>query len=243
MKRVLARTPRGRRSYTLIELLIVVALLGIAGALLVWQPGTELSIGALLIALACLAWGLDNGVTAQIDQLSPEHIVFLKGVVAGAANLLLGITVVTAGTGVAVADVLGALAIGALGYGASIVLWVKGARDLGAARGQIIFATAPFRVTRPERISRTTPARVALARRRRRASATRHRRQRRARSAARLPPLGARWPSQPARRAVPPTRRTGPLAARRARRRAAHRAWQQSRRADAGQRARRWPST
>jgi prepilin-type N-terminal cleavage/methylation domain-containing protein len=35
MKRVLTRTPRGRRSYTLIELLIVVALLGIAGALLV----------------------------------------------------------------------------------------------------------------------------------------------------------------------------------------------------------------
>jgi hypothetical protein len=40
--------------------------------------------------------------------------------------------------------VLAALAIGALGYGASITLWVKGARELGAARGQVIFAAAPF---------------------------------------------------------------------------------------------------
>ncbi len=39
---------------------------------------------------------------------------------------------------------LAALVIGALGYGASITLWVKGARDLGAARGQVIFAAAPF---------------------------------------------------------------------------------------------------
>ncbi len=31
-----------------------------------------------------------------------------------------------------------------LGYGASITLWVRGAQQLGAARGQVIFATAPF---------------------------------------------------------------------------------------------------
>ena len=38
---------------------------------------------------------------------------------------------------------IGALAVGALGYGASITLWVRGAHHLGAARGQVIFA-APF---------------------------------------------------------------------------------------------------
>src|SRR5665647_2911924 len=37
-----------------------------------------------------------------------------------------------------------ALLVGALGYGASITLWVAGARDLGAARAQVVFATAPF---------------------------------------------------------------------------------------------------
>jgi len=34
--------------------------------------------------------------------------------------------------------------VGMLGYGASITLWVRGAHQLGAARGQVIFATAPF---------------------------------------------------------------------------------------------------
>jgi len=33
---------------------------------------------------------------------------------------------------------------GLVGYGVSITLWVAGARDLGAARGQLVFATAPF---------------------------------------------------------------------------------------------------
>jgi hypothetical protein len=36
------------------------------------------------------------------------------------------------------------LAIGALGYGLSITLWVTGAQELGAARGQLMFAIALF---------------------------------------------------------------------------------------------------
>ena len=47
-------------------------------------------------------------------------------------------------TDVGVGQVVAALVIGMAGYGASIVLWVKGARNLGAARGQVIFAAAPF---------------------------------------------------------------------------------------------------
>jgi len=40
--------------------------------------------------------------------------------------------------------VLAALAIGAVGYGLSITMWITGARLVGAARGQVIFALAPF---------------------------------------------------------------------------------------------------
>ena len=115
-----------------------------AGMVLVWEPGAELSVGALLIAGACVAWGIDNGVTAKIDQLGPEHVVLLKGLIAGAANLMLGLAFADNTVGISVGAVVAALAVGAAGYGASIVLWVKGARDLGAARGQVIFATAPF---------------------------------------------------------------------------------------------------
>lgn len=126
------------------KVIVGASLVTAAGVILVWEPGAELSVGALLIAGACVAWGIDNGVTAKIDQLGPEHVVFLKGLVAGGANLVLGIAVADSALSVSAGQIAVALAIGALGYGASIVLWVKGARDLGAARGQLIFATAPF---------------------------------------------------------------------------------------------------
>lgn len=120
------------------------ALVTVAGVVLAWEPGFKLSLGALLIAAACLSWGVDNGVTAKIDQLSPEQVVLLKGFVAGLANFGLGFALAEGATDVGLGEIVAALAIGAAGYGASITLWVKGARDLGAARGQVIFAAAPF---------------------------------------------------------------------------------------------------
>lgn len=126
------------------RLLISAALITSAGALLTWQPGATVDVGALLIVAACLCWGLDNGVTARIEHLAPEHVVALKGVVAGGANLAIGLLVAGWGSDTGLADVAAALVVGAAGCGASITLWVKGARDLGAARGQVIFATAPF---------------------------------------------------------------------------------------------------
>jgi drug/metabolite transporter (DMT)-like permease len=126
------------------RLLWSAALITTAGALLTWEPGASVDIGAVLIIAACASWGLDNGVTARIEHLAPEHVVALKGIVAGGANLAIGLLLAGWGTSTSRGDVAAALAIGAAGYGASITLWVKGARDLGAARGQVIFATAPF---------------------------------------------------------------------------------------------------
>ena len=54
------------------RLLAGAGLVTTAGVILAWEPGAEISAGALLIAVACLAWGVDNGVTAKIDQLGPE---------------------------------------------------------------------------------------------------------------------------------------------------------------------------
>lgn len=119
-------------------------LITVAGALLAWQPGARPDVGAILVVAACVAWGLDNGVTAGIEQLAPEHVVVMKGVVAGGANLAIGWSVAGWGSETSAGQVVAALVIGAAGYGVSITLWVKGARDLGAARGQAIFAAAPF---------------------------------------------------------------------------------------------------
>ncbi len=125
------------------RLLIAAGLLTVAGILLVWEPGAAFDVGGLLVIGACFAWGIDNSVTARIDQLRPEQITFTKGSVAGTANLVLGLAI-SSGWQADLRDIAAALLIGALGYGVSITLWVKGARELGAARGQVIFAIAPF---------------------------------------------------------------------------------------------------
>jgi drug/metabolite transporter (DMT)-like permease len=113
----------------------------VAGSVLV-GGGADLRVGGLLVVAACVCWGIDNCVTAGLDGVAPEHITLLKGVVAGGTNLVLGLAVGGGLPGAGV--VVTALVVGALGYGASITLWVRGARDVGAARGQLVFSSAPF---------------------------------------------------------------------------------------------------
>ena len=125
------------------NMILAALLVTAAGVILVWEPGATINLSALLIVGACACWGLDNSVTSRIDQISPQHVTFLKGVVAGSVNLALGLVITGAGD-VSGWSIPGALVVGMLGYGASITLWVRGAQQLGAARGQVIFATAPF---------------------------------------------------------------------------------------------------
>ena len=132
-----------------------------AGALLTWEPGAAIDAGALFIIGACACWGLDNCVTARIEHLAPEHVVALKGLVAGGANLAIGLTIGGWGAATNLADVVPALIVGAGGYGLSITLWVKGARELGAARAQVIFAIAPFIGVAIAWIALREPVRVA----------------------------------------------------------------------------------
>lgn len=118
------------------------ALVAVAGITLGWSGAPELRLGAVLVVAACICWGLDNCVTADLDTIAPHEITLTKGAVAGTTNLLFGIAIASALPPMGVAA--GILALGAVGYGASITLWVRGAHHLGAARGQLIFSAAPF---------------------------------------------------------------------------------------------------
>lgn len=118
------------------------ALVSAAGAGVAAASGVGMPrVGAVLVAAACLAWAVDNVVTAAMDELAPAHITLVKGVVAGGVTTAVA-AVVEGLPSLGAASV--ALLTGALGYGVSITLWVAGARDLGAARAQVVFATAPF---------------------------------------------------------------------------------------------------
>jgi len=113
----------------------------VAGALL--SGGTWPSIAAtLLVAGACVCWGLDNQLTALIDGITPTYTTLCKGAVAGSVNLVIGLAM--APLGASRGAIVAALIIGALSYGCSIALYISAAQQLGAVRAQAVFASAPF---------------------------------------------------------------------------------------------------
>ncbi len=123
-------------------LLGAAAILG--GALLLsWQGGAGgLGLGALAIAGACLAWGIDNNLTRKLSAADPVQIALVKGLVAGVVNLTLAGALGAHLPPPSV--VLEAGVVGFLGYGVSLVLFVLALRHLGTARTSAYFSTAPF---------------------------------------------------------------------------------------------------
>ena len=121
--------------------------MGAAAISLAPQPaardlGSAVLQGAVAIALACLCWALDNNLTARLSARDPVQVVRFKTLAAGVVNVTLGLA---AGQRLATGrPLLFALVLGALGYGASLVLFVRAQRVLGAARQAALFATAPF---------------------------------------------------------------------------------------------------
>src|SRR5689334_7025208 len=124
--------------------LLLGALAILAGAVLLsWQGrGGSLSWGAVLIAGACLCWGIDNNLTRKLSSADPVQIAMLKGLVAGTVNFTLALA-----QGASLPPVLTVLAagiVGFLGYGVSLALFVLALRHLGTARTGAYFSTAPF---------------------------------------------------------------------------------------------------
>ncbi len=122
-------------------------------AALVWPGGTAMVyavtiappldwIGAALVSAACLSWAIDNNLTRQVSASDALFIASTKGLFAGSVNtalaLKLGATLPGPFT------TMSAMAVGLMGYGASLVLFVLALRGLGAARTGAYFSTAPF---------------------------------------------------------------------------------------------------
>src|SRR5215207_2715596 len=95
------------------------ALAILAGAAALSWPGGEVGLGwgALLIAGACLSWGVDNNLTRKLSAADPVQVAMLKGLVAGPVNLALALA--QGASLPAAGPLLGGLAVGFLGYGAS----------------------------------------------------------------------------------------------------------------------------
>jgi len=134
---LLGREHLGRRG-------LASALLTIAGAVVLSEgslSGASAS-GCALIALATLAWGIDNNISQRLSLRDPVQIATCKAAGASLPMLLLALLLGYAFPPIPVT--LALLGIGALGYGISIWLDLLALRDLGAAREAVLFSTAPF---------------------------------------------------------------------------------------------------
>ena len=115
----------------------------VAGAgVLAWAGPVRLDAGTMLVAAACVCWGIDNNVSRQLAHADPVALATVKGLVAGVANLSLGFA---AGGDVPPLSAAGVgLLLGLVAYGASLVLYLRAMRDLGTARTAAYFGLAPF---------------------------------------------------------------------------------------------------
>ncbi len=117
----------------------------VAGAIVLgFAPGPLRAdvVGIAAIAGACAAWALDNNLAQRLALRDPVSVARAKTVAAGCIGVSVALA---AGDRLPrVAVVIGSLAVGAVGYGASIVLHLLATRGVGAARQAALFATAPF---------------------------------------------------------------------------------------------------
>ncbi len=115
------------------------------GLILVW-PTSFTPAGSLYaflaIVAACACWALDNNLTRKISASDARLLAAIKGLVAGTTNTVLAFVL---GASLPQAShVAITLAIGFMGYGLSLVLFIVALRHLGTARTGAYFATAPF---------------------------------------------------------------------------------------------------
>jgi len=125
------------------RVLLGMGLIVSGGLLLSWPSGgISTSLPALAVAGACLCWALDNNLTRKISAGDSVQIAAIKGLAAGAVNLCASAAFGAAQP--ALGSALAAAAVGFLGYGVSLALFVVALRLLGTARTGAYFATAPF---------------------------------------------------------------------------------------------------
>jgi hypothetical protein len=96
----------------------------------------------MALAGASIAWGIDNNLTQRLSLRDPVGLVRVKALTAGAGSLVIALALresFPAGR-----FMVGAMILGALSYGVSILLDTYALRLVGAAREAAYFAMAPL---------------------------------------------------------------------------------------------------
>ena len=125
------------------RLMMGAAAIVLGAVVLTWSgQGVSVDLGAIFIAAAGLAWGIDNNLTRKLSAADPVQIALVKGLAAGTVNLTIGLLRGADLPGFAITTA--AAAVGFFGVGVSLVLFVLALRHLGSARTAAYFSLAPF---------------------------------------------------------------------------------------------------
>lgn len=103
------------------------------------QQGETTLVGAGLVALAALGWGIDNAVSAKlVGSYKPHQLLALKGLIGGAAAFVAAVAL-REPLGLPRAEILNIAYIGVLGVGASILLFYHALQRIGATLTASLF--------------------------------------------------------------------------------------------------------
>lgn len=100
------------------------------------------SPSTLLVILAAVAWGFENNCTRMLSTKDTSQIVFIKGIFSGMGSLI--VALLSSETFPELKYILYVLALGALSYGLSLMLYIKAQSVLGAGRTSSFYAVNPF---------------------------------------------------------------------------------------------------
>lgn len=99
-------------------------------------------LGVLSVVLATASWALDNVLARRLSLQHPMDVVVAKGLLGSLVSL--GIALGRGEAWPQLSDAAILLLCGALGYGASLRLYLAAQAHIGAARTGSVFAVAPF---------------------------------------------------------------------------------------------------
>lgn len=126
------------------NLWFALVLMTAAGVLLGWDPsdGKFDIVGLALIVFSMACWGIDNNLTRMICTKDPVQITQVKGLAAG-VSIIVAATIAGERLDIGL-EIVFALAVGALSYGASLVLFIRSLERLGSLRTGAFFSLGPF---------------------------------------------------------------------------------------------------
>lgn len=120
----------------------------VLGSVMLAVPGEPMTpaptrlAGITLVIAACALWGLDNNLTQRVSVRDARQIVAIKGLAGGLTSLLLAAAFGGFGHW-NILRLIAAVGVGAVSFGLSIALFVRGLRQLGVLQTGMLFALAP----------------------------------------------------------------------------------------------------